>query len=589
MFPNTPCPDCPPCPSTIIPLPLPDLSDVICGSTYDSTCVMYTGNDIDCIGILNGMFLDQVLQILSSNACTCCVGFPSFKYQAARLITDSKGGSITLQPICDNPFDAPFYELVYIYRPNNVFSNIISVTDTIYKYNKLDKYTTPDLYYGIQLLSSTEINTIRVNTTGNISEKHLCNFPIFDKSYIGTNHSTDPVSGVVIAKNQLNITQTYSGIYDDNCQTISNIISIISETNVVSPCEYFYAYGYFVSANTTDTAFVVYTDRYNVQQTLTLSNASLTHHKIFTILAKSIDVPPVYIANTITTYTTHVEDPYNCRNYQFINNPSGKSFFWEYKDPTSGLIVSGSSLPGTPYLNENFDSGAVPDTSDPYTTIWTLPSGVWMMFNTGPGVSAARNWGPNPTYFTSAPSSIYARRTSTLTVGETVSVFIASPLITILPNSQLSFKVRRNDPGAQDTKLLIRIGYPPYPQDDPTNFPVIVKEYVCSLTPEDTSLTYDPITNPTANYSTWVEKIIDLSLYAGTCYIAFNRQMLITTLGTTYSGSGIYIDDIKLQIKPSVGQTFPAKDYFTYTRGDGDVSLLPLSNDTILTDDGYCI
>jgi hypothetical protein len=586
MFPNTPCPDCPPCPSTITPLPLPDLSDVICGSTYDSTCVMYTGNDINCIGILNGMFLDQVLQILSSNACTCCVGFPSFKYQAARLITDTKGGSFTLQPICDNPNDFASHELVYVYRPNNVFSNVISITDTIYKYNKIDKYATSDLYYGIQLLSSTEINTIRLDNTGAITEKYLCNFPIFNKSYIGTKHSTDPVSGVVVAKDQLNITQTFSNIYDNLCANIVNITSIISETNVVSPCPNVSARSYFVSANTISTAFVVYTDRYNVQQTLTLSNASLTHHKIFTIIAKSIDVPPVYVGNNITTYTTHVEDPFNCRNYQFINNPSGKSFFWEYKDPISGLIVSGSSLPGTPYLNENFDSGAIPDASDPYAIVWTLPSGVWYMFNTGPGLSAARDWGPSATYFTSTPSSIYARRTSTLTVGETVSVFITSPLLTVLPNSQLSFKVRRNEVGDNDTKLLIRKGYPPYPPDDPSNFPVIVKEYVCNGTDEN-SLSYDPITNPTANYSTWVEKIIDIS--PGTYYLAFNRQMLITTLGAPSSGSGIYIDDIKIQIKPSLGQTFPAKDYFTYTRGNGDISSLPLSNDTILDDNGYCI
>ena len=588
MFPNTPCPDCPPCPSTITPLPLLDLSDIVCNSTYDSTCVMYTGNDIDCIGILNGMFLDQVLQILSSNACTCCEGFPLFTYQAARLITDTKGGALTLQPVCDNPNDFANHQLVYVYRPNNVFSNTISITDTIYKYNKIDKYATPDLYYGIQLLSSAEINTIRLDNTGAITEKYLCNFPIFDKSYIGTNQSTNPISGTVVYKDQLNNNLTYPGIYNNLCASVYNAISIVSETNVISPCPIVSAHGYFVSANTTSTAFVTYTDRYNVQQTLTLSNSSLTHHKIFTIIAKSIDVPPVYIAKIITTYTTHVEDRYNCRKYKFINNPSGKSFFWEYKDPTSGLIVSGSSLPGTPYLNENFDSGAIPDTSDPYTTIWTLPSGVWMMFNTGSGVSAARNWGPSATYFTSSPTSIYARRTTALTVGETVSVFIASPLITILPNSQLSFKVRRNEGGDTDTKLLIRIGYPPYPQDDPSNFPVIVKEYICTGL-DDNNLSYDPITNPTATYSTWVEKIVDLSSYAGqTCYLAFNRQMFIDILGTSFSGSGIYIDDIKLQIKPALGQIFPAKDYFTYTRGDGDNSLLPLSNDNVLDDDGYC-
>ena len=54
MYPNNNCNDCPECPGAITPLPLPDLSG-LCGDEYNAACVIYTGENINCLGITSGM------------------------------------------------------------------------------------------------------------------------------------------------------------------------------------------------------------------------------------------------------------------------------------------------------------------------------------------------------------------------------------------------------------------------------------------------------------------------------------------------------------------------------------------------------
>lgn len=78
MFPNTPCPDCPQCPIEVTPLPLPDLSDIICSLTHDASCVIYTGASISCLNIISGMSFVEVLQIFNAalSECGCCVLTP---------------------------------------------------------------------------------------------------------------------------------------------------------------------------------------------------------------------------------------------------------------------------------------------------------------------------------------------------------------------------------------------------------------------------------------------------------------------------------------------------------------------------------
>jgi hypothetical protein len=73
MYPNNNCNDCPPCPGTITPPPLPDLSG-LCGNEYDAACVIYTGPNITCLGIESGMNFLEILNIFNSilPGCNCC-------------------------------------------------------------------------------------------------------------------------------------------------------------------------------------------------------------------------------------------------------------------------------------------------------------------------------------------------------------------------------------------------------------------------------------------------------------------------------------------------------------------------------------
>lgn len=73
MYPNNNCTNCNDCPETITPLPLEDLHNV-CGTTYNINCIIYTGDNIDCLGITTGMTFAQILNIFNVgvNTCECC-------------------------------------------------------------------------------------------------------------------------------------------------------------------------------------------------------------------------------------------------------------------------------------------------------------------------------------------------------------------------------------------------------------------------------------------------------------------------------------------------------------------------------------
>lgn len=65
MYPNNSCPTCANCPTTVTPTPLPDFHG-LCGDTYKLSCVQYTGEDIECLGITKGMSMIQVLNIFQT-------------------------------------------------------------------------------------------------------------------------------------------------------------------------------------------------------------------------------------------------------------------------------------------------------------------------------------------------------------------------------------------------------------------------------------------------------------------------------------------------------------------------------------------
>jgi len=155
MFPNIPCTDCDPCPTPVVPVPIPDLSELVCSIFYDDTCVFYSGEDIPCAGILNGMFLNEVLQILSNTSCTYCGGIPKV-LQPLKLTKD----------VCGRKSDSPSYELVYVYRPTGVFSDVISNNDIIYESDRITKYVGNNLIYGARTFDASRLTIININDNG---------------------------------------------------------------------------------------------------------------------------------------------------------------------------------------------------------------------------------------------------------------------------------------------------------------------------------------------------------------------------------------------------------------------------------------
>ena len=71
---NTNCRQCDPIPSTCV-TPPQACDECNCEEIYSGECVVYTGPNIDCLGITNGMSLNDALQIIAEKLCVegCCV------------------------------------------------------------------------------------------------------------------------------------------------------------------------------------------------------------------------------------------------------------------------------------------------------------------------------------------------------------------------------------------------------------------------------------------------------------------------------------------------------------------------------------
>jgi hypothetical protein len=70
MYPNNG--NCPPCPSPIVPIPIPDYSHTLCNMNYDGNCVIYTGPNVDCVGIKTGMTFNVVSALISDALINTC-------------------------------------------------------------------------------------------------------------------------------------------------------------------------------------------------------------------------------------------------------------------------------------------------------------------------------------------------------------------------------------------------------------------------------------------------------------------------------------------------------------------------------------
>lgn len=123
MYPNNNCNTCPPCPGTITPLPLPDLSG-LCGDQYDSACVIYTGVDIACLGITTGMTFAEILVIFNNKLCRCCTPI-CFTFSSG-ICDNAPNGTQVLAYAVGTFNDRPYYQF-----------NVCNTTQ-VFWYNSVD-------------------------------------------------------------------------------------------------------------------------------------------------------------------------------------------------------------------------------------------------------------------------------------------------------------------------------------------------------------------------------------------------------------------------------------------------------------------
>lgn len=230
MFPDTSCNDCNE--NILPPVPLPNLSQVICGKTYNSDCVIYNGDDVSCLGIESGMPLTDVFQSLLNSFCDCCA--QPTKFQPALLNKTP----------CGLNSDVPIYELVYIIRNNGVFSNTIAIDDVVYLSDQTTKYDGDDLFYGIKTLNSTVIKVVKINNQGVIIALHnptpipdeidpqtFCNAAILsDLEIVGTSIKVydEPYNGTPLLPTAVLSTATYYATQTlNNCESASRPFSVI--------------------------------------------------------------------------------------------------------------------------------------------------------------------------------------------------------------------------------------------------------------------------------------------------------------------------------------------------------------------------
>lgn len=586
MFPNTPCPNCPPCPTEITPLPIPDLSDILCNTTYDSSCVIYTGPSIPCAGILSNVNLTTIIQQLTAKACNCCDNVPVKVYQPARLMVRKRGdaGYDNLQPACD----LDYYILVYIYRPTGVISNTLSVNDIVYMSDKttLCNISNGIYYIGIQLLSDlSTIYTTLISTSGVITYLQQC-LPVSQISYRGTKHVGDPLfptGGSVVYKNEINQTITQSNIFDNACSII-NASSVVNTTNVSSGCTPVYAMSYRVVAGSPDSLSITYIDADNNTVSVTKTNTSLVNNKIYTFMMKSIVTPPVYNVH-VHNYSPHVTDAFNCKKYEFQIGPTKKDVQWEYID-NSGTLVTGTTS-GTTSTTEDFDTASTPSSTTIMPATWVNVTGTWAIFNNGLGITTNQNWQPSTLYAFTGTRSAWVPR-SAANVGDTIKHYLATPAFIVPANGVLRFYVRRQYAPTDNTMLKIKVGLASGAQNVESTFTIDLATYSENLTFNDACLSYDPITNPTALHTNWVQKYVDLSSFAGmNIYIAFVKEHYQTSPGLVNGGNGIFIDNVQIGVAPVGPIVMSTNKYFMYSE-----TIHPSNNiatmDNLVSDIGYC-
>lgn len=146
MYPNNDCNNCPPCPGTITPLPLPNLSG-LCGDQYNVACVIYTGEDIECLGIETGMTFLEILTIFNNKLCRCCT--PVCFTFASGLCDNAPDGTQVVAFATGTYNDKPY------------FSFDVCDTTQVFWFNSID-----NLWYNSSVLGVPDVSLITLDNGG---------------------------------------------------------------------------------------------------------------------------------------------------------------------------------------------------------------------------------------------------------------------------------------------------------------------------------------------------------------------------------------------------------------------------------------
>jgi uncharacterized repeat protein (TIGR01451 family) len=123
---------CPPTPPPVPPTP-PSCEGTDCVELYDGNCVIYTGTDLNCIGIQTNDNINTIVQLLATRICDCCLSSTLSIEKTASDLTPLVESEITFTIVVSN-------------AGNGTQTNVL-VEDTLPSGFELISYTVTDGSY----------------------------------------------------------------------------------------------------------------------------------------------------------------------------------------------------------------------------------------------------------------------------------------------------------------------------------------------------------------------------------------------------------------------------------------------------------
>jgi gliding motility-associated-like protein len=191
--------------------------------------------------------------------------------------------------------------------------------------------------------------------------------------------------------------------------------------------------------------------------------------------------------------------------------------------------------PGT----EGFESANGPDLALPVAVSpWSLGTGAtgnqWAVFDNGVAGSPQRRWDQAPSNFYSGTHAAFINRKQNGAAGVTSEDYLATPLVTVPTNGQLTFYTRTGFNSPDDVNYVIKVN---------TNTAAGSQTTPANYT--NTVQTWNNATPMLTAYNVYELKTVNLSAFAGQqVYIAFVRVFNQPT--ASLGGNSWYIDDVKL-------------------------------------------